>query len=311
MIEKGTRGPGLFCATVGLSAVVTAGFGWLEVLAGWGIAGVLKGILPKERGKRCRNVSYWLLIGAVILSVAVLVEAEQAFPQDNTFPFVSAGLLFLFYRTLIGEKETGRMVSNVLGLVLLVLFGAMFLFGFSDGHWGGLKVGSIRWKQIWITVLMACPWWGEKKSWGWYAASAGFSVATSVLCRVLLGAALTEFSPVPMFRAAQTIEVMGVPQHLEGFVATAVLLGAYSMLCYIGSLIREWGETQFQEDKRRLWWGIVLSVVFFLEWAYRLMGSLEKERIATVFWGFTGIVALLVVILRKMKKVLDKWRIVG
>lgn len=306
MSKSSARGPGLFCATVGLAAVVTAGFGWLEVMVGWGIGAVLRLGMPEGKNVNSRTKAIWILLSCGILLLGLLIMAEKAFPQDSTFPFVSLGLLMLLYRTLIGEGDTGRMVSNVLGLILAGMFGAILLLGAANGHNGDLAIQEFQWKRVWITAVLSVPWWQEKEAWGWYTLGGVYLAGMSVLCRMVLGAALTEYSGVPFYRAAQAIEVMGTPQHLEGIVAVGVLMGAYCMLCRIGETMRLYGDTIRKNISSRIWWGMIMLAVFVAEWGYRMLGMEERTRINTVFWGFTGILTLLVVILRKLKKVLDK-----
>lgn len=306
-MNKGTaKGPGIFCATVGLSAVVTAGFGWLEVLAGWAIGAVLRWITPEAEDTGGDTKAAMRLLCCGVLLLGVLMIAEKAFPQDSTFPFVSMGLLFLLYRTLIGEKETGRMVSNLLGLILTGMFGGILLLEVPRGHIGELAIQEFRWEQVWITAVISVPWWWERQAWGWYALSGMYSVGISVFGRMILGSALTEYSSMPFYRAAQAIEVMGTTQHMEGVVAVGVLMGAYSMLCQIGVPMSRSGDILRKKFSSRIWWGVIMLVVLMMEWGYRMLEIEERTRMTTVFWGSVGIIALLVVILRKMKKVLDK-----
>lgn len=306
MSKSSARGPGLFCATVGLAAVVTAGFGWLEVMVGWGIGAVLRLVMPEAEVANSRTKAVWILFSGGVLLLGILIIAEKAFPQDSTFPFVSLGLLMLLYRTLIGEGDTGRMVSNLLGLVLVGMFGAILLLGAVNGHTGDLAIQELQWKQVWIMAVLSVPWWQKKEAWGWYTLSGVYLAGMSALCRMVLGEALTEYSRVPLYRTAQAIEVVGTPQHLEGIVAIGVLMGAYCMLCRIGETMRLYGDTIRKNISSRIWWGMIMLAVFVAEWGYRMLGMEERTRITTAFWGFTGILALLVVILRKMKKVLDK-----
>lgn len=303
---KMNNAPGIFGATVGISAVVTAGFGWPEVLLGWCLCGVIRGLLPQGQRRVGRAEAWWLLLGSMVIISGVLLAAEKAFPGDGTFPFVSVGLAILMYRTLVGEGDTGELVSNILGMVLLILLGTMLLFGFGGGSVGELRPGGFRWSQVWITLGVSCPWWQIYGEWRWFLGGGILSVGMSILCRYVLGACLTEYYALPFYRAAESIRIMGTELRLGALLSGAVLLGAYNMLSLIGGHIRCWGEIAMPERKRTWWSGIVIGTGVLIEWWYLNGGLVVKKYISTVFWGFVPIYALLVVILRKMKKVLDK-----
>ena len=304
---KRSSGPGRFAATVGISAVVTAGFGWIEVLLGWTLAAVLRYLLPERKSGRYNIICMWVLLalGAFLIG-GVVLAAEKAFPEDGTFPFVTVGLLLLLYRTLIGEKNTGDMVANVLGLVLAGLMGVILLFGFSKVDFCEMVPTGFSWQQVWITAAVTAPWWKEKDNWGWFSAGAVFSVAMSQLCRGVLGAALTEYSELPLYRAVQTITIMGTLQRFEALFAAAVLMGTYAMLVQVGNVVREMGEDILGNISNRKWTAIFLLVSFFVEKLYIMADSGLKSTISTVFWGAIPIFTLGVVFCKKDKKVLDK-----
>lgn len=305
-MNRGNWGPGIFCATVGMAAVVTAGFGWTEVLLGWCLGAVLRWLLPNWGRMSGKRVGWIQMLGGVILLCGVLLGAEMAFPEDGTFPFVSLCLLLLWYRTMIGEGKTGNMVANVLGMVMLVLLGVILLFGFSHGNIEEVRPRDFQWNRVWITVVLTSPWWLSHGAWGWYGTGMAVSVGISVLCRYVLGAALTEYASLPLYSTVQTIRFFGGTQRFESLLATAVLLGAYGMLCQIGNVMRIWGEYHLRGVERKCWCAVVLVVVFLLEWGYRALDGAVQTRICTIFWGFTAIYALLVVFSGNMKKVLDK-----
>lgn len=303
------KGPGTFAATVGISAVVTAGFGWLEVLLGWCIAGILRWLLPREKSGQYNIICMWgvFLLGIFLIG-GIVVAAEKAFPEDGTFPFVSLGLLLLLYRSLIGEKDTGNMVSNVLGLMLLGLMGAVLLFGFSNVAWGELYPETFRWKRVWITAAIASPWWTEKgeQKWGWFSVSALVCVGMSILCRGILGAALTEYSGLPLYQAVQTIRILGILQRFEALLAAAVLLGTFAMLTKVGSIIRNAAETIMPKVQNRKWAAVVILLAYLMEYLYLNLDQTWQEGISTVFWGMIPFFALGIVFSKKVEKRLDK-----
>lgn len=299
---KENRGPGRFCATVGISAAVTAGFGWLEVLLGWSIGGILRCLMPNEI-PGCGKRRSWtvLTLGTVILA-GVIIGAEWAFPEDGTFPVVSLGMLLLLYRTRIGEKGTGAMVSNVLGLILVGLVGVVLLPGFGPGEPAEWIPTAFSWREVWITAVITAPWWTEQGDWLWYGGAAAGALGFSLLCQWALGSALTQWETMPLYGAVQTVEILGVLQRMEAVVPSMVLLGCYGMM----NEVTTWMEKALPPGERKTRWGIVISIAFCLAWGYRGMHRSLQEWIGTVFWGLIPVYALLVVFSGKMKKVLDK-----
>ena len=310
---KINKGPGLFGAAVGISAVVTAGFGWLEVLLGWCFGAVLRALLPerKESGYNIICMCCLLVLGTVLLG-GIVLTAEKAFPEDSTFPFVSVALLILLWRSLIGEKETGSMVSNVIGLVLLGTMGVILLFGFGNADWKETLPEGFSWRQACITVAVTSPWWAEPESaqkWGWFCAAAVTSVGMSLLCRGILGSALTEYRELPFYQAVQTIHILGTLQRFEALLASGVLLGTFNMLTQVGNVVRNVAEALMPNVSSRARAGIILLVAYGLENCYLWASEGIKTMLSTLFWGVVLAFALGVVFcgnLQKTKKVLDK-----
>ena len=307
------KDPGCYAATVGISTVVTAGFGWPEVLLGWCLAAVLRWLLSvksKDLYNNSGRMSVWILmtVGAFLIS-GTLLAAEKAFPEDGTFPFVSLGLLLLLYRSLIGERETGAMVSNVLGLVLLGLFGVIELFGFANVTWREMIPQGFQWTHTWIILAVTSPWWAAKDEgggWGWFGLGAVSTVGMSLLCRGILGAALTEYSGLPFYCAVQTIHLLGSLQRLEALLAAAVLLGTFAMLTQIGEVVRNAARIVMPKVSNRKWAAGLLVISYGIEHIYIITSESYKNWIDPVFWGVVPIFALWVVFSQKMKKVLDK-----
>ena len=114
------RNAGNLAAAVGISAVLTAGYSWLEVLLGWCVGAILcwgREIPWKWR----RDRMPWIqpFIGTLLVAGAAQA-AEQAFPEDSTFPFISLCMALLLWYGITGE-DAGRSAANVMGLLVLPL----------------------------------------------------------------------------------------------------------------------------------------------------------------------------------------------
>lgn len=300
------NGAGRFAAAVGLSAVVTAGFGWVEQLVGWSVAAMLRAVLPGgEKLKIRQKMASGVLAGGVLILAAVVMVAEAAFPEDGTFPFVSLGLFLLLYRTMVGEKETGRIVSNVLGLILLGLMGVILIFGLVDASWSRIVPEGFVWKRVLLIIGITAPWWcagGEKENWGWFLGSAVVCTGMSIMVRSLLGSALTEYSAMPMYQAVQTIKILGTVQRFESLLAAAVLLGTYAQMSFVAEIMEEAAVCLLPGVKKEIWAAGILFASFLLENGYRCMELGVQDHISTVFWGLLPVFTLWIVICRKIRK---------
>lgn len=288
-----------FAAVAGISAVVIAGFGWLEVLLGWCVCGLLRLTLRKSRREPGKAAAVFLLLGGVLVASMAVFAAEEAFPEDSTFPFVSLGVMALLFRALIGGKNAGKNVGNVLGLILLPLLGAVVLFGLSDVRWSeNIPVGMV-WEQVWITVAVTSPWWvftGEEKSWSWFVLCGAISVGMCLMTRGILGAALTEQSTQPLYRAVQTIHIFGVLQRFEALLAAAVLLGAFGMMLFAGKLMRDGMELLTEGRWKRWHFGVAVVAAFCMEIVFRYWLGPWKDMVIATFWGIVPVFALWVVL---------------
>lgn len=303
------RAPGIFAAVVGVSAVVTAGFGWAEVLAGWAVCALLR--LMKKDGEETEYSGFTaaLVVAIGVLLLGIIVQgAEKAFPGDETFPFVSAGLLILLYKLLSGEKETTAIVTNVLGLILLGLLGCLTVFGMENVSWKENIPRGFRWDRMLISFVVSSPWWiGKAEGDGkWFLASGLLAVGMSLVTRGILGTYLTEYSAMPLYKAVQTIHVLGTLQRLEAVLAAAVLLGVFSMMGFVGSEVVKAGENLFPGKEKRFWLLLLLTASFLTEIVIMYLKKGTKEQLTTIFWGLIPIFALWMVIYKKDKKVLDK-----
>ncbi len=301
---------GIFAAVVGISAMVTAGFGWLPVLIGWCIGTVIMLLLPEDRGDGMGKLTALLVLaGGTLILAAGALGAEDAFPEDTTFPFISAAMLLLIWRSLCGETDTGSGVANLLGLVLLPLVGVVLLFGMKDVRWSeNLPMGE-HWWQIPVTVAAASPWWCfrrgamEKKSWFWYAMAGAFGVGMSLLTHGILGRGLAEAEAFPLYRAVQTIRILGVLQRMEALLAAAVLMGAFCVMVLVSGRMRTALDVLLPNTKRRWKTGGALLAAFAVEVCIRMTEIGENKVLEAVFWGVIPLLALWIVLLGKKEKI--------
>lgn len=303
------KGPGIFASVVGVSAVVSAGFGWPEVLAGWGVCALLRLIKRDEVETKYHGLDAIFMMMTGVLLVGIIVQgAEKAFPGDETFPFVSAGLLILLYKILSGESETTAIVTNVLGLALLGLLGSLTVFGLENVSWKETVPDTFQWDKMLISFVIFSLWWTEKgKGDGkWFLASGVLGVGMSLVTTGILGSDLTKSSALPLYKAVQTIHVLGTLQRLEAILAAAVLLGVFSAMGIIGTYIVKAGKVLFPEKRKEMWLIPLLSASFLLEYGIMHVGKTIKEPLTTIFWGVMPVFALWIVIRKIDKKVLDK-----
>ena len=306
------RDAGIFAAVVGVSAIVTSGFGWLPVLIGWCIGTVVMLLLPEDRGPGMGKVTaVVVLVGSVVILAAGALGAEDAFPEDTTFPFISVSMLLLTWRSLCGQRDTGSGVANLLGLILLPVMGVVLLFGLRDVRWTeNLPLGE-PWWQIPVTVAVTSAWWcfrsGEmkKQSWFWYAMAGAFSVGMSLLTCGILGRGLVEAESFPLYRAVQTIRILGVLQRMEALLAAAVLMGAFCIMVLVGDCMRTALDVLMPKTKRRWKTGGALLAAFAVELGARMLKNGIIEVVEPVFWGFIPLLALWMVLLGKKEKIIE------
>lgn len=303
------RDAGIFAAAVGISAMVTAGFGWLPVLIGWCIGAVVLLLLPERReGDMGKLTAVVVLAGGILVLAAGALGAEDAFPEDTTFPFISISMLVLTWRSLCGEKDTGGRVVNLLGLILLPMVGAVLLFGLKDVRWIENLPAVRSWWQIPVTVAVTSPWWClrggamEKKGWFWYAMAGVFGIGMSLLTHGILGNGLVAAEKFPLYRAVQTIRILGVLQRMEAVLAAAVLMGAFCVMVLVGGQMRMALDVLLPETKRRWKAAWTLAVAFGVECCLKLVEFGEKSVLETVFWGVVLLLALWMVFSEKVEK---------
>lgn len=221
----------IYAATIGASAVATAGFSPLSVTLGWGLgalAGLLANKLPEQRSEIFRLP--WAL--AVITFGAWL--GENAFPQESTFPFVSLCLLLLVYYCL--HRDCAGEIGRILGKTLLGVVIFLLAAGWKDISWRWPELPRL--KEVLLCLLITVPWW-RRMDLKWYGISGLSAVGLSLMTTGILGSALASFVEAPFYRAVQAIHIAGVLQRFEALMSGAVLLGAFSLMLYGGHLINK------------------------------------------------------------------------
>jgi hypothetical protein len=270
------REAGIFAAVVGLSAVVTAGFSWLEVALGWVVCGLIRLIRP-EPGRRSaqRGAAWAKVVLGLLIGIAGIMVAQQAFPEKTAVPTILMGMILLLWRSLVGEEDNGRIVGNVLGLVLLVLFGAILIFGLGDVHWEQEIPSAFSLRNTLLTILVTSPWWyleQNREKWGWFCGAAVLAVGMSLLTRGILGGELATYMKMPLYKTVQAIHVFGTSQRLEALAASGVLIGAFTLLLLAGELLREAKNILAPEQSKKSWYGILCGILLIMAGAYYMIG---------------------------------------
>lgn len=302
------RDAGVFGAVAAIAAMVTAGFSWVSVLLGWGIGTLIMLLLPSSEDNFGKPAAWCLLLESVVVMAAAAMGAEDAFPEDSTFPFVSAVLLLILWRAMCGERRTLGNVANVLGLLLLPVLAAVLL-GLKDVSWRENLPQRSSWFEIYITIGAMSPWWclsagrRRKSTWIWFGTCAAVSLGFSLLTRGILGNALVETEPFPLYRAVQTIRILGVLQRFEALLAAAVLMGAFAVLLLAAEKAATALDVIAPDQPRCKKCGAVALAAFLMEWGFRQLPWGTAETAEAVFWGVIPILALWVVFSGKIRKI--------
>ena len=297
-------GPAGFCVTAAIGAMVTAGFSWVTVLLGWSISTLIMLLLPMRRNDTGQGPPAVTLLMAVLAMTAAALGAEGAFPEDSTFPFVSAMLLLILWRALCGRRRGLQGTVTVLGMILLPVLGVVLLFGLGDVQWRENLPAASPWFQVYVAVAAASPWWCldlEKRTgrtWLWYGASGLMSLGLSLLTHGTLGGTLASVERFPLYRAVQTVRILGALQRMEALVAAVVLMGGFGVLLMLGELAADSLKAlPGKSDRRKT--AAVLLTVFLLEWMFRALSGPAERVVETAFWVLTPVFALWVVFLTK------------
>ncbi len=294
------RSAGNLAAAVGISAVLTAGYSWLEVLLGWCIGALLRWGQEIPWKWRRGRISWIQLLTGTLLVAGAAQAAEQAFPEDSTFPFISLCMALLLWYGITSE-DTGRLAANVMGLLVLPLMAAVVVFGGISAQWTELKPESVEISHIGITalasLLMVCD--RGRKRWGWFACAALLGIGLSVVTQGALGRALVQEEGAPLFRAVQTIRIFGKVQRIEAILAAATLIGAFSAMLIGGELLR----SGVGGNPNKWCYLLPISLAMGLESVYRCAGEGVQSVMEAVFWGILAVYALWIVILEKTAKI--------
>lgn len=239
-----------------------------------------------------------LLVGTLLVAGAAQA-AEQAFPEDSTFPFISLCMVLLLWYGVIGE-DAGRSAANVMGLLVLPLMAVVVVFGGISAQWTELNPQSVQISHIGITALVSLimVYGRGRKQWGWFACAAILGVGLSVVTQGALGWALVREEGAPLFRAVQTIRIFGKVQRIEAVLAAATLIGAFSAMLIGGELLR----SGMGNNKNKWCYLLPIAIGVGLESIYRCVGEGVQSVMEAVFWGILAVYALWIVILEKNEK---------
>ena len=288
---------GSYGACAALSAMVTAGFSWSTTLLGWGLgylAARLWRRIPEGREKRLP--SGITLAACAFLLGAVLLGAENAFPAESTYPFLSAALLLVLGRAMIGEAETPERTATVLGLLMLPVLGLTLILGGDQIQWAQNAPSMGTPEQLAVTMLTTLPWWeevGTQRDRCWFGLSALTAGAMSAFTWGTLGRHLAAGARFPLYRAVQTVRLLGTLHRIEALTACAILLGAMCLLLLLGQR----ATASIGPGKRKI--AVFLASAFLMEWGIRMARERWVTAADTAFWGLTAVSALWVVLQRK------------
>ena len=277
-----------FGASVTLSAMVTAGFPWVPVLLGWMLtAGIYGRFSPGTRPDMGREAPL-VLLGALPVTAAILLGADGAFPEETTFPFVSLALLAVLLAAISSRRDSMVRVAGVLGALLLGILGTVAAFGLMDVRWERNVPELPAASQVCLSAAAGIPWWSgaeNRRSNSWLAGAAAVSLCMSLVTRGVLGGALADWEGAPLYRAVQTVRILGVLQRLEALLAASVLMGAMILLLLTAEAALEAGEKLLGRSPGM---GARIGFLFFtflLEWGFRVLPEAYAGLVKTVFWG--------------------------
>lgn len=297
---KFNRNAGNLAAALGVSAVLTAEYSWLEVLLGWSIGAVLCWCAGVPWKWRRHNTARWIQILVGILLIAGAAQAaEQAFPEDSTFPFVSLCMLLLLWYGISGA-DTGRAASNAMGVLVLPLMTLIVIFGGVSAQWTELMPTKLCIAHVGaaslVSLLMTRGRGG--RTWGWFIGTGLLAVGLSVITQGALGQALVQTEKAPLFRAVQTIRIFGKVQRTEAVLAAGTLIGTFSAMLIGGECLK----TGMGKGRKKGTLLLPIAAALGLESVYRSVGERARSVMAAIFWGILAVYALGIVILEKNEK---------
>lgn len=238
-------------------------------------------------------------MAGILLIAGAAQAAEQAFPEDSTFPFISLCMLLLLWYGISGT-DMGRAASNAMGMLVLPLMALIVAFGGVSIQWTQLKPQEFCLAHVGIAALVSLLMIRGRGngSWGWFLGAGILATGLSVVTQSALGQTLMQTEKAPLFRAVQTIRIFGKIQRVEAILAAATLIGAFSAMLIGGELLKS---GMASKENR---WAVLLSVLaaLGLESVYRHVETGVQSVMDAVFWGVMAGYALWIVILEKNEK---------
>lgn len=310
-------------ALSGILATGICGYGWLWVLLGGTLVGLLDCFLDQKLGSRSMaqvlgdGTGGKILAGLILLWTVIAMSwcaclADAAFPKVNGFPGLGWVLLALAaYGSCRGAAACAR-CSGVLCLFLLFLYGIVAVFSLPDVKLAYLAPQG-NWQNIvpaaGLFLLSAGVWYaptGERKEKSWQFAFIP-PVAAAALTAITAGVLSPELAAVrqvPIYDLAQSVNVLGVIERIDPMLSAAMTVGLFALLSSLCCSCRLLGE----KIKKKIPWAAVCAAA-----AGAGMFLTKSVSVRTLTQGnvvFYGAVPLLAVCLKKsqkkMKKVVDK-----
>jgi hypothetical protein len=279
---------GRFAGAVALSALVTAAYSWTSVALGWILGGAAAWAVRKWPPNAALGVGSSLL-------VAVWCGMLSGQTGMDGSAFIPTALLLLLWYGLGRGKIYGA--ANVLGLLMVPLTAAL-LFGLGDVRWEETLPELPQWRQVLVSAAVSLVCWGPGAGKnGWQMGSGAVAVGLSLMTHGILGRALTAEITLPLYRAVETIRILGVVQRLEALVSAAVLMGLFALMLQAGA----WGTENLRamfpeipENWRNGGWVFCTAIPV---WSGQLGGTIAA------FWGLLAVFILWIVFFRKIRKI--------
>lgn len=282
------QGVGIYGAVVGIAAVALGGASVLEIGIAWVVLLAVNCVTTKL-GTQERETKRGWVIGMLIVWIAgILMVLEDTFPQKSTYPFVSLGMVLLLYRQLIGSRETGRYVRNIIGLAIVPIMIVLGLCGIPNLQYRELAVQGLRWDSVIQAAAIMIPLCSSIAERKWKLPALLTLLGISVLTHGVLGGYLAETMNTALYKAIGAIRVSGKLIHIESLLSAVILMGGFGMLSYLGD--KAVVEEQISRGKA----ASICVLVFVVEFLLRGIVEMSGGRLEWVIWSALTAIGLIV-----------------